>query len=36
VGVSASLHKMLEMTRLDELLLAADDLASAKQQLTPA
>ncbi|HMF78094.1 MAG TPA: STAS domain-containing protein [Bryobacteraceae bacterium] len=33
VGVSASLHKMLEMTRLDELLLAADDLMSAKSQL---
>jgi anti-sigma B factor antagonist len=33
VGVSPSLHKMLEMTRLDELLQAADDLASAKQQL---
>jgi anti-anti-sigma factor len=33
VGVSPGLHKMLEMTRLDELLQAADDLASAKEQL---
>jgi|SRR5882757_6821654 anti-anti-sigma factor len=33
VGVSAGLHKMLEMTRLDELLVTADDLTSAKSQL---
>lgn len=33
VGVSAGLRKMLEMTRLDELLVAADDLISAKSQL---
>ena len=33
IGVSPGLHKMLEMTRLDELLRAADDLASAKEQL---
>jgi len=33
VGVSASLHKMLEMTRLDELLRSAADVASAKKQL---
>lgn len=33
VGVSAGLHKMLEMTRLDELLVTADDLISAKSQL---
>jgi anti-anti-sigma factor len=33
VGVNASLHKVLEMTRLDELLRAAVDVASAKKQL---
>jgi anti-anti-sigma factor len=33
VGVSPSLHKMLEMTRLDELLVTADDWTSAKSQL---
>lgn len=33
VGVTPSLHKILEMTRLDELLRAATDVASAKKQL---
>jgi anti-anti-sigma factor len=33
VGVSAGLHKMLEMTRLDELLVTAADLTTAKDQL---
>jgi anti-anti-sigma factor len=33
VGVSPSLRKMLEMTRLDELLLSTDDIASAKKKL---
>jgi anti-anti-sigma regulatory factor len=33
VGVNPSLHKILEMTRLDELLRAAVDVASAKKQL---
>lgn len=33
VGVSASLHGMLEMTHLDGLLPAAGDMASAKKQL---
>jgi anti-sigma B factor antagonist len=33
VGVNPSLHKILEMTRLDELLRTAVDMASAKKQL---
>ena len=33
VGATPSLRKMLEMTRLDELLLAADDATSAKRQM---
>ena len=33
VGVTPGLHKILEMTRLDELLRAATDVASAKKQL---
>ena len=33
VEVNPSLHKILEMTRLDELLRAAKDVASAKKQL---
>ena len=33
VEVNPSLHKILEMTRLDELLRAATDVASAKKQL---
>ena len=33
VEVNPSLHKVLEMTRLDELLRAAEDVASAKKQL---
>ncbi|HEY6988161.1 MAG TPA: STAS domain-containing protein, partial [Bryobacteraceae bacterium] len=34
VEVNPSLHKILEMTRLDELLRAATDVASAKKQLS--
>ncbi len=34
VEVNPSLHKILEMTRLDELLRAAADVASAKKQLS--
>jgi anti-anti-sigma factor len=34
VGVRPSLHKILEMTRLDELLRAATDVATAKKQLS--
>ena len=33
VGVSPSLQKMLEMTRLDELLRAAADVADAKRDM---
>jgi anti-anti-sigma factor len=33
VGVSPSLHKMLEMTRLDELLPSSADVAAAKADI---
>jgi len=33
IGVTANLHKMLEMTRLDELLRTADNLEAAKREL---
>ncbi len=33
VGVSPSLHKMLQMTHLDAVLESADDIATAKKQL---
>lgn len=33
VGVTPSLHKMLEMTRLDELLRPADNLETAKREI---
>jgi anti-sigma B factor antagonist len=35
IGVSESLRKMLEMTRLDELLRTADNLEAAKRELRP-
>ena len=33
IGVSPNLHKMLKMTHLDKILLAADNLETAKKQL---
>ncbi len=33
IGVSAGLHKMLEMTRLDELLRPSHDLDTAKREM---